>query len=320
MPSVAVIIGSVSSEAASGVLKLPISDRGAIALAIAKLGKRVRAYATDAEARCFARAAGIESVGEISIQEIASADVILIGRGGCREFGDALPASLAEESGAALVYDVIDIQAEDDRLIVTRDLGRGARDQLSVRGRVVIVVADSVVRGPYVSRYRINTQRAAARKSPISRDQSGNELAEQSGDEFSAATEPVRLAWQPAAPRVRLGDHATRVSGRAVERMNALFGVGPTSESTPSLVVGSAEECARHLLRYLSHHGFVERGSIGGSERAAEGAVTSRSAERQPPRSAAEPGQIPTRARRRPHLVNGRPLATRGPFELGVDR
>jgi len=352
MPSVAVIIGSASSEAASGVPKLPISDRGAIALAMARFGKRVRAYAADAEARCFARAAGVESAGEISIQEIASVDVILIGRGGCRELGDALPASLAEESGAALVYDVIDIQAEDDRLLVTRDLGRGAQDQLSVRGRVVLVVADSVVRGPYVSRYRLNAQRAADRKSPISKNQggadlkgqggadlkgqsgddltgqngddskrqSGDELKESSGGESSAVTEPMRLAWQPAAPRVRLGDHATRVSGRAVERMNALFGLSPTSQSTPSLVVGSAEECARHLLRYLSHHGFVERGSIGVSERAPEGAVISRSAERQPPRSAAEPGQIPARARRRPHLVNGRPLATRGPFELEVDR
>jgi len=320
MPSVAVIIGSASSEAASGVSSLPISDRGAIALATARLGKRVRAYATDPEARCFARAAGVESVGEISIQEIASVDVILIGRGGCREFGDALPASLAEESGAALVYDVIDIQAEDDRLLVTRDLGRGARDRLSVRGRIVLVVADSVVRGPYVSRYRINAQRAAARKSPILKDQSGDELTVQSGDESSAVTEPKRLAWQPAAPRVRLGDHATRVAGRAVERMNALFGMGPTAESTASLVDGSAEECARHLLRYLSHHGFVERGSIGVSERAPEGAVTSRSAEREPPQSAADTGSIPARARRRPHLVNGRPLATRGPFELEVDR
>jgi hypothetical protein len=344
MPSVAIIIGSTSSEAASGVTKLPISDRGAIALATARFGKRVRAYATDAEARCFARAAGVESVGEISIQEIASADVILIGRGGCHEFGDALPASLAEESGAALVYDAIDIQSEAGRLIVTRDLGRGARDQLSVRGRVVLVVADSVVRAPYVSRYRIKAQRSAVRKSPILRDLSGDELTgqngdgvtgrnggeskEQSGDEFkmqsggepSAATEPKLLAWQPAVPRVRLGDHATRVSGRAVERMNALFGVSPTSDSTPSLVGGSAEECARHLLRYLSHHGFVERGSSGVSERAPEGAVTSRSAERQPPRSAADTRSVSARARRRPHPVNGRPLAMRGPFELEVDR
>jgi hypothetical protein len=351
-PSVAVIIGSASSEAASGAPKLPISDRGAIALATSRLGKQVRAYAADPEARCFARAAGVESVGEISIQQIASADVILIGRGGCREFGDALPASLAEESGAALVYDVIDIQAEGDRLLVTRDLGRGARDRLSVRGRVVLVVADSVARGSYVSRHRINAQRAAARKSPISKEQSGDDLRgqggdeltghhgdeltgqsgdelteqnggeskEQSGDEFAAATEPKRLEWQPATPRVRLGDHATRVSGRAVERMNALFGVGPTSESTPSLVGGSAEECARHLLRYLSHHGFVERGSIGVSERALEATVTSRSAGRQPPRSAADTGSIPARARRRPHPVNGRLLAMRGPFELEVDR
>jgi hypothetical protein len=96
--------------------------------------------------------------------------------------------------------------------------------------------------------------------------------------------------------------------------------VGPAAESTARLIDGSAEECARHLLRYLSHHGFVDRGSIGKSERAPEGAVTFRSAERRSPRSAANTGSISARARRRPHLVNGRPLATRGPFELEVDR
>lgn len=343
MTRTAVIIGSSSSEIASGAPTLPISDRGAIALAMARFGGNVCAYAADADARCFARAAGIERVEEVSIQEIdgvdfvmggvddnlggvdavvASVDVALIGRGGCGEFGDALPARLAEQSGAALIYDVIDVQPKGDRLAVTRDLGRGARDLLSVRGRAVLVVADSVVRGPYVSRHRMNAQRtvgveSAARNEPS--DAKSPLQEEPNGGESDFRREPSRVEWQSATPRVRLGDHASRVSGRAAERMNALLGVGGASEKTASLVRGSAEECARHLLRYLSHHGFVERATVADSQRASDGAVASRPAERQPPQSASETASVPARVQRRPHLLKGRPLASRGPFELGVD-
>jgi hypothetical protein len=101
--------------------------------------------------------------------------------------------------------------------------------------------------------------------------------------------------------------------------MNALFGLGETSKAAASLVRGSAEECARHLLRYLRHHGFVERATVAESQSAPEEVVASQRAERQPQQSASETGSIPVRAQRRPHLLNGRPLATRGPFELGVD-
>ena len=300
MMRVAVIIGSASSKTASGALALPMSDRGAIALAMARFGGDACAYASDADARCFARAAGVEAVEEISDLEIGNVDVALIGRGGCGARGDALPARLAEESGAALVYDVIDVVCESDRLVVTRDLGRGARDLLSVRGRAVLVVADSVVRGPYVSRYRINAEKTASDESPV-------------------REEPSSVGWEFATPRVRLGDHASRVSGRAVERMNALFGVGEIAENSASLVRGSAEECARHLLRYLSHHGFVERGLDGEQQSASERASAAQSAERQPQRSAAGTVSIPIRAQRRPHPVNHRPLVIRGPFEIRVD-
>jgi electron transfer flavoprotein alpha/beta subunit len=307
MMRVAVIIGSASSATASGAPTLPISDRGAVALAMASFGSDVRAYADDADARCFARAAGVETVEEISDLEndsvdvaLLGRDVVLLGRGGCGERGDALPARLAEQRGAALVYEVIDVQREADRLLVTRDLGRGARDLLSIRGRVVLVVADSVERGPYLSRYRIDAARAASGE-PV------------------ACSAPSGVEWELTTPRVRLGDHASRVAGRAVERMNALFGVGEIAENTASLVRESAEECARQLLRYLSHHGFVEHGPGGEQHSASEGAVASRSAGRRPQPSAANAASIPIRTRRRPRPMNGHPLATRGPFEVGVD-
>jgi electron transfer flavoprotein alpha/beta subunit len=300
MMRVAVIIGSASSETVSGATALPMSDRGAIALAMAGFGGGVCAYAPDADARCYARAAGVKKAEEISDLEIGSVDVALIGRGGCGARGDALPARLAEEGGAALVYDVIDLQWVSDRLVVTRDLGRGARDLLSVRGRAVLVVADSVARGPYVSRYRIDAEKTAS-------------------GELPASEEPNSVGWEFATPRVRLGDHASRVAGRAVERMNALFGVGEVAENSASLVRGSTEQCARHLLRYLSHHGFVEHGFDGEQQSAPEEASTLQSAERQPQRSAAGTVSIPIRVQRRPRPLNHRPFATRGPLEIGVD-
>jgi hypothetical protein len=288
---------------------------------MARFAGDVRAYAADADARCFARAAGVETVEAVSDPEMGAFDVALIGRGGCAERGDLLPARLAEASGAALVYDVIDVQRETDGLLVTRDLGRGARDLLSVRGRAVLVVAESVERGPYVSRYRMNAVKAAS-------------------GELAAREEQSCVEWEPATPRVRLGDHAARVAGSALERMNALFGVGEITEGTASLVRGSAEECAWHLLRYLSHHGFVERGFGGKPQSAPEGAVASQAAQRRserkqsaargaidlesaarrPERSATGAASIPVRLRRRPRALHQSPLATRGPFEVGVDR
>jgi electron transfer flavoprotein alpha/beta subunit len=300
MRRVAVIIGSAGSETHSGILALPMSDRGAVALALARFGADVSAYASDSDARYFARAAGVETVAEISELEMDSFDVALIGRGGCGASGDALPARLAEESGAALVYDAIDVNWESDRLVVTRDLGRGARDLLNVRGRTILVVAESVVRGPYVSRYRINAEKAA-------------------GGETPAREAPSSVGWELATPRVRLGDHASRVAGRAMERMNALYGVGEIGENSASLVRGSAEECARHLLRYLSHHGFVEHGVDEEERGAPERTATLQSAERKSQPAAVGTVSIPIRVRRRPRYLNDPLLPTRGPLEIGVD-
>jgi hypothetical protein len=337
MMRVAVIIGSASAETVSGSPALPMSDRGAITLALARFPGDVRAYAADTDARCFARAAGVEVVEEVSDLEMGTVDVAMIGRGGCAESGDLLPAQLAEEGSTALVYDVIDVQREPDRLLVTRDLGRGARDLLSVRGRAVLVVAESAERGPYVSRYRIDAVKAAGGKSTTHKEPKDESTThKEPRDESTARKEPrdesaVREEsngdrWEAVTPRVRLGDHVARVAGSAVERMNALFGVGEIAENTASLVRGSPEECARHLVRFLSYHGFVER-ELGGEWGGASGEVDGpQPTARRLPRSAAGASSIPIRAQRRPHPVNGRPLpanerplAARGPFEVGVD-
>jgi electron transfer flavoprotein alpha/beta subunit len=300
MRRVAVVIGFAGPETRAGASTLPMSDRGAVALALSISGADVCAYASDSDACFFARAAGVETVAEISELEMGSVDVALIGRGGCGADGDALPARLAEESDAALVYDVIDLHVESDRLVATRDLGRGARDLLSVRGRAVLVIADSVARGPYVSRFRIDAERTTSGEAPARQDR-------------------AVVGWEPVTPRVRLGDHASRVAGRAVERMNALFGVGEVAESAADLVRGSAEECARHLLRYLVHHGFIEPGLDLEDQGGLKKTAVAQRAERKLQAAAVGMVSIPIRVRRRPRSLNDPLPPMRGPFEIGVD-
>jgi len=227
-------------------------------------------------------------------------DVALIGRGGCAERGDLLPAELAEEGSAALVYEVVDLQREPDRLLVTRDLGRGARDLVGVRGRAVLVVSEAVERGAYVSRHRIEAARQACRGLP----------------EEGA---PSRIEWEHAAPRVRLGDRATRLAGSASTRRNALFGMGERVEKTATLISGSAEECARHLLRYLSHHEFVESGLGGTWEGDAVEPARPRPARRPRAQRETDPEAVAARVRRRPRALHQLLPTTRGPFEIGVD-
>jgi hypothetical protein len=252
-------------------------------------------------ARRFARAAGFDAVAGAADCEIGGADVVLVGRGACGERGDLYPARLAEEIGAALVYEVLDVRLEPRGLLVDRDLGRGARDVLVVRGRAVLLVAEGVARGPYVSRYRIHAAASESAESAVRRA-------------------PGELDWEPVTPRVRLRDHAARIAGSAVERMNALFGVGGASAGpSASLVRGSAESCARQLIRYLSHHAFVERGVVDEREESATTGAISQPSARGFRSSETDAAAIPIRLRRRPRLLHQRTRAVRGPFQLGVD-
>ncbi len=300
MTRVAVVIGSASPPTGSGEPALPPSDRGALALALARFPGELRAYSADPEARWFALAAGVAAVEALSGLRIGDFDVALVGRGGCAERGDGLPAQLAEDAGAALVYEVVDVRREADRLLVTRDLGRGARDLVSVRGRAVLVLGEDVERGAYVSRHRVNAARAA-------------------GGAARAPRAQERIEWEPAAPRVRLGDHAARVAGSACERRNALFGMGGAAECAASLLRGSAQECARQLLRYLSHHGFVARGLEDGWQGAQAQAAGPQPARGSRARRAADPAALSARVRRRPRALPARGPVPRGPGEIGVD-
>jgi hypothetical protein len=293
---VAVVLGSHDPIPTRGVRRLPSSDRSALNLAMSRFGDDIEVYGDDAEARCYARAAGAKFVDALYDLEIDDFDLALIGRGGCGERGDLMPALLAERRGAALAYDVIDLQEDAEGFRVTRDLGRGARDVLRISDPMVLLIAETAARGPYVSRYRLDT---ASQASPDRIDRK----------------EPPSMHWMPTTPRVRLGDHASKISGRANDRMNALFGVAESSGSRASIFRGSGEDCARHLLHYLSRNGFIESGLGVAPESSADTPLASRRV----PESAASADEIPARVRRRPRRANADRVGTRGPLRIHVD-
>ena len=111
--------------------------------------------AGDRDASRYAAAAGVEQFLEPDGLEDCAFDIALVGRGACGDAGDLLPAMLAERSGAALAYEVVDLHRRADGLEVERDLGHGARDILLVQGPAVLVIADSARRTGYVSRRRM---------------------------------------------------------------------------------------------------------------------------------------------------------------------
>ena len=114
---------------------LPSSDRVALGVALSELQGSVSACARagDEEASRYAAAAGVdERLAPESLEDYAF-DVALLGRGGCGDDGDLLPARLAEVRGAALVFEVLDVRPRAEALEVTRDLGHGARDILRRR-------------------------------------------------------------------------------------------------------------------------------------------------------------------------------------------
>jgi len=283
-----------------GAANLPSADRAAVALTLSWSGAEVTVFAADPEALYYARAAGALAQLADERLDLAGFDVIMFGRGGCGEEGDLFPARVAEQHAASLLFDVVEIEPDADGLNVTRDLGRGARDLLHVRGALVLSIADSAARGDYVSRYRIDRARRA-----------------------DPATAPHRQAstldWRRATPRVRLGDHAARVAGRAVDRMNALFGLGSRASDASSVVQGDAEDCARQLYRYLCHNGFVRDDAAEESSAVVNVDALERSGARANERPAFDRAVVSARVLRRTRPLTQVPRGARGPFRIGVD-
>lgn len=200
----------------------------------------------------YALAAGANTASRLDAPDQLDFDVALLGEGGAGPAGDLLPAMLAEFHQAALVLDVLDVEPVPEGLRVLRDLGRGAREILRVTGPAVLVVSPEAARPLYVSRHRWRSARLD--RIEDRRGVNGRSPAPVEPQELNGA------GWEPARPRTH-GAHRANGSTSALQRMGDIFGIedtGPADESS-HVIQADARTCAKHLLRFLGHYGFIER-------------------------------------------------------------
>lgn len=238
MPNVIVLLAS--EEIPDGRRSIPLSDRATVALALAGSRNAVAYFsADDATAAEFAFAAGILQVESLPDSAITNFDLAMIGEAFVARYGDDFAGRLAEESSAALIFDVLscDELSAGVRKVI-RDAGRGAREVIELSGPAVLVISPSASRPGYVSRFR----RLQARKA----------MAHSTAN--AAIAESVQ--WQPVRLRTRKAVSTTS-DLLAEQRMDAAFGVAAKAESVTGPIVADPATCARHLVRYLAHHGFL---------------------------------------------------------------
>lgn len=279
MSHAVVIIGKSTDLAGS----LPtLADRAVLELGIDRFpgGLEVYCVGPDDAARRYALAACASRVNVLSDLQVVRAEWVLVGPGSLADFGDWLPAALAERLAAALVFDIQDILAvEGNTLTVWRDLGSGNRDELAITGPAVLVFAPWLVPTRYVSRFRQRAVQAV----PVQSQEAGlpNPLQRLVGD------------WEPVRPRVQLRAAVPGEPTTAEDRANRAFGLGADTEDSNDAsqpLQADPATCAAHLLRYLRHHGLLPR-SIPVALSEAEILPASGTLELSPPQFVAAPAE-----------------------------
>lgn len=232
MANVAVILSDDLSSA----------DRAAVSMAVRRFGAQATAFG-GAAAQRYAAAAGIGAAPELP----ASFDLALVSE----RLGDLPAAEIAEARGAALVFEVLEVEAAKPQAaaggaewIVTRDLGHGERDMLTVKAPAVLVISGQAASDVYVSRYR---RRQATATGVFAAWPDG--LA------------AISSGWEPARQRTRTTGIAQKTGGSATDRALGHFGVADAvvAANGEAIISGDPQTCAEHLLRYLGHHGFIDR-------------------------------------------------------------
>ncbi len=262
-------------------------------------------HASDAAVR-YALAAGVNSLVAPSF----NADLMVFGRGGTDPEGDLRAAKLANQRQAGLILDVLEFRldqsapaagqaatgtGEHGKLVVTRDLGRGAREILIVSFPVVLVMAEAAAPARYISRYR---QMSAAPTYPL-----------------ELPPDPPNTRWSPLRPRTAVKDLHQKTTGSATNRMFDAFGLTEVTNNgakSDSLIAADPETCATHLLRFLAHHGLMDtHGDINGNAplAAVKSTTTAPTPTDQAPVAPGntDPTGLPSSLRRGPRPVDGDP-------------
>lgn len=223
------------------------SDQAAASQAVARFGTGVMVSGPrdDETALGYALAAGAAEVVTIKPDV---ADLIVFGRGGIEPDGEQKAAKLALAMNACLIFDVLSFETIQQELIVTRDLGRGCRERLTVTFPAVLVMSIQAEPQTYISRFR-RMQGAERVRQQLSSWKHGQPLERKTRN------------WGAARPRTRMSEASRKTAGDSRSRMFDAFGLANESKASTSeqhLVTGTAATCAIHLVRYLAHHGFVE--------------------------------------------------------------
>jgi electron transfer flavoprotein alpha/beta subunit len=295
MTTTLAIIGSNPADGANPA-EMPLSDRAAIAWALAVDGEALAICAAhDAAAHEFAIAAGAGRVENADEAGRPTFDLAILGEGALLQLGSVLPGVLAERRGATLVFAAIEMRREGEHLVVVRGAPRGGREVWTINGPAVVVVSPDAPRPGYVSRFR----RHRARTSLVDRGVA------------AADRPPVGSAWGAVRPRVRWAPQATAQSA-ADDRLRDAFGESAAIRGSAgqSIVSADAATCARHLLRYLAHHGFLpgQREGVSFDEPPSRAPQSMRESQ---PESQQRPAPLPTAPAgalaRGPHLAGESP-------------
>lgn len=234
------IVVVIASEICEEQPRLRTGDRAAVHWGYALAGSecQVRFPASDRTAWTYAAAIGA-SATPLEKGRLPQADLLLLGSGAIEYYGDELAGRLAEQNQAELIFDGLQLTRQSVSWKIVCDAGRGARDILQVTGPVVLVVSDQAERPPYVSTYRL-TQ--AAREVPA-----------------TATDTSILTPWQPVTPRPPRAGVASNLE--ADDRTNSAFGidVGARDSRGQQIISDEPAVCAQVLLRYLAHHGFIQR-------------------------------------------------------------
>jgi electron transfer flavoprotein alpha/beta subunit len=226
----------------------PQSVRAALDLAIRRFGSCAHAYTIgrNEEFVRYALAAGVSSAGSLTSLDSLDFDVALLA-GDLQPCGDLLPATLAEEKQCAMVVEVLDVLVSSNGLHVERDLGKGTHEVLSMSVPAVLCISEHAGCSKYVSRFR-------RQRINLPNDHTTVSMADELWDSEA-------VPWESVRPRAK-PDAAKATMGLATDRMLDVIGAGrAASENVANQHVIEADPavCAGHLLRYLSHHGFITK-------------------------------------------------------------
>lgn len=162
---------------------------------------------------------------------------------------DRLAGPLASRLGWAHLAGVDALRIETGRLHAIRHLGRGDREWVTARLPAVARLHAESLRPGYVARARI----ARVDDSRIER------VTLAAPGEHPANAEIGAL--QPVRPRTRLGGAMAAAPVKAMDRLNALMGLGQAGKSAATKPAGPSARTpsamAEEFVRYLAHHDLL---------------------------------------------------------------